>query len=245
MDIGERILYTSRIREKDGLKYPSVTSVLKLAPNPPKYQKWMDFVGMEEAMKVMTLASGRGEIAHKYLQDYYTGIKSSYDVNYFVDKLGEGDTNKAKAIKKMQGFVTAANRFLALYGNTISVSPENIEKEMFFTVPIRGKEYRLSGRLDFLPDRFMSYQFPMMDFKTKSAIHIEELERERYGMQLALYIYGAFKELNHYGIIVILAENGACSTIEYSPEEIKKYFNMACNYVQQYYLIANEVNFNL
>lgn len=240
MVISERIVTESRIRTKDGIKFPSVTSYLKLAPNDPKLQYWIDLVGPTEANRVMNLASQRGEIAHKYIQDYFTGVRESYDVNVFVDKLNEDEANRAKAIKKMQGFITSANLFLAKYGKTISVKPENIEKELFFTINIGGKEYNASGRLDILPDKFMSYGRTMMDFKTKTSLNIHDLEKQKWGMQLALYAHAVGGV--EVGVIVILTENGRCDIIEYSREELDKYFKQACDYIVAWHTIAKELN---
>jgi len=240
MITNELIVQQARIREKDGLKYPSVTSVLKLAPNDPKLETWKVMVGLEVVEQVLQKASVRGEMAHKYIQNYFLGIQESYDINYFVDKLNESITDRVKSIQKIKGFYDAANTFIGMYGGGIKVYPEDVEKELFFNVDYRGKNYLLSGRLDFLPYQFLSNGWTICDIKTKTNLHIHQFEIDKWGMQLALYANGSGKPVEH-GCIVALSEKGKVQLFHYTKEELDKYYQRALMYVEQFYILLTDV----
>lgn len=82
IDGGEYRLYQT----PDGLKYPSVTSVLSINSN--KYiQEWKDKVGEDEANKICNRAAKRGTAIHSLCEDYLkTGTASPniFDAEMFL-----------------------------------------------------------------------------------------------------------------------------------------------------------------
>ena len=131
--VKETIVSSARIRERGGIKYPSVTSILQLAPQNPNWEQYQAMIGTEEAMKIMLKAADRGNIVHEYVQDYYTDVQKTYDVNLYVSP-DDTPEQRIKSIKKIQGFYNAMGQFLASRGNALDVLPENVEKELYFTV---------------------------------------------------------------------------------------------------------------
>jgi hypothetical protein len=220
-----------------------VTSVLQLAPHDPKLEAYKSIIGTVEFLKMLAVAGKRGTMAHQYLEDYYRKIVRSYDVNMFVTP-EDSINDRVKAIKKIQGFYDAIHSFIAYYGMMLEVKEENIEKELFFEVEVRGRKYKLSGRLDILPHKFLSKGFTIMDFKTKSRLNIHQFERDRWGMQLALYGFHSGEDIEG-GTIVVLCENGKHQLVHYSLDELKYYYSRALEYVEQFYQTVEELDLKL
>ena len=63
----------SRTYDVNGIKLPSVTTILSRTKDQKKLQEWRNRVGNNEADRVMNLSSKRGTSMHKYLEHYVLG----------------------------------------------------------------------------------------------------------------------------------------------------------------------------
>jgi genome maintenance exonuclease 1 len=68
----------------DGIRLPSVTTVLGARPK-PQLEKWKKRVGIEEANRIVKVSSGRGKSLHSIAESY---LKN--DLDYFKDCRPDG-----------------------------------------------------------------------------------------------------------------------------------------------------------
>ena len=64
----------SRTYDVDGIKLPSVTTILSRTKDQAFLEKWKARVGEEEAERIKNVASKRGTSMHKFLEKHITGI---------------------------------------------------------------------------------------------------------------------------------------------------------------------------
>ncbi len=243
MVVPEEIVKNARVREKDGVPYVSTTSVLQLAPFDPRMEQYKAMIGIEAFLKILNEAALRGTMAHEYLEDHFRGIVRSYNAEAFVSPDDSID-KRVKNIKRIQGFFDAANNFIAHDSGHMVVELENIEKELFMDIDCYGTMRKLSGRLDLIPTKFRSHGMTIMDFKTKTNLNIHQFERDKWGMQLALYGFGSGLPIEH-GAIVALTETGRFEVFDYELDELKEYYRKSKMYVAQFYNIVEELKLPL
>ena len=69
----------NRFYEKDGRRYPSVTSILRYYPKGDGFYKWVGSVGKEEAEKIRDFAGEQGNKVHKAIENYLSNKEIDYD----------------------------------------------------------------------------------------------------------------------------------------------------------------------
>jgi CRISPR/Cas system-associated exonuclease Cas4 (RecB family) len=72
----ERVTSDSGYRyyvDPDGHKCPSVTTILSATANKPELEAWRKRVGLIEANRIMTEATGLGSLLHQHLENYIRG----------------------------------------------------------------------------------------------------------------------------------------------------------------------------
>ena len=85
----------SRTYDVNGIKLPSVTTILSRTKDKKKLQEWRNRVGNKEADRVMNLSSSRGTAMHKFLEAYV--LQKGYE-----DLTELGKTAKKMASKVIQ-----------------------------------------------------------------------------------------------------------------------------------------------
>ena len=85
----------SRTYDVNGIKLPSVTTILSRTKDQKKLQEWRNRVGNNEADRVMNLSSSRGTAMHKFLEAYV--LQKGYE-----DLTELGKTAKKMASKVIQ-----------------------------------------------------------------------------------------------------------------------------------------------
>ena len=85
----------SRTYDVNGIKLPSVTTILSRTKDQKKLQEWRNRVGNKEADRVMNLSSSRGTAMHKFLEAYV--LQKGYE-----DLTELGKTAKKMASKVIQ-----------------------------------------------------------------------------------------------------------------------------------------------
>ena len=85
----------SRTYDVNGIKLPSVTTILSRTKDQKKLQEWRNKVGNKEADRVMNLSSSRGTAMHKFLEAYV--LQKGYE-----DLTELGKTAKKMASKVIQ-----------------------------------------------------------------------------------------------------------------------------------------------
>ena len=69
----------NRYYEKDGKRYPSVTSILKYYPKGPGFYTWLSSVTKEEAERIRDTAGEQGNNVHNAIEAYLRNEEIDYD----------------------------------------------------------------------------------------------------------------------------------------------------------------------
>lgn len=161
----------SRAYTIDGLKLPSVTTVLDILDKGVGLQKWIANLGWEESRRIFKASGERGGRVHKYIQGVLVG--SQTDIIATQESLEEPDT-------------PYANGFNGFYNNVLQrLTIEKQESEK--TVACKTCGY--AGTLDWMV-WFRRFQRPrrvaLVDWKTSSKI------RDEVAIQTAAYLHAYF-----------------------------------------------------
>lgn len=144
-----------------GLKLPSVTSVLQLAPEEPFLEKWRNSMTVEEYLAYMDKVFERGTIIHKLCEDYFNGTHSQIPLN-----------------PEYQCYINGFHRFIAMYASNIT--PYFTEETMACS------DLGIAWTADFLCE--WEWKFTLIDWKTSSSARVTGLMLEKYRMQTAMYV---------------------------------------------------------
>lgn len=147
----------------DGKKYPSVTTVLKMQDK-TALEKWRKRVGEDEANRVTTQASIRGEAVHKLAEDYLNN-----EPNW---KRGAMPSN------------------LFSFNQIKPILDKHVDNIMFQEAPLYSHYLRTAGRVDLIAE--WDKERAIIDFKT--SLRPKKLEHVHgYFMQESVYAV-AFEE---------------------------------------------------
>ena len=174
----------------DGLKYPSITTVLGKRPGKQEgLQRWRDRVGEEQARMISGKAARRGTVFHNIVENY----------------LKNADISDYKA-----------EHFLAwcMFNELTFTLNNNIDVVVLQEQTMHSPKYKVAGRCDFVGE--YKGKLAIVDFKTTTTEKKEEWI-EDYFIQCAAYAT-MFEE--HTGrvvddiVILMVAENGRLQIYE-------------------------------
>lgn len=180
----------------DGLKYPSITTVLGAQPDKKKsLYEWRQRVGEEEANKISSKAARRGSAFHYMVEDYLNGNHS----------FEEGK----EAVHKERNF---------LAWSMFNEMRPYIDKEIYSTIlqekNMYSDKYKVAGRCDFIGVH--NGKLSVVDFKTSNYIKKEEWIDD-YFIQCSAYA-SMFEEMTGTNVdnlvIMMAAETGEVKTFE-------------------------------
>ena len=175
----------------DGLKYPSITTVLGKQPGKQKgLQAWRKRIGEEQARIVSGKAARRGTAFHNICEDYLNGME---DITHHKEK-----------------------NFLAwcMFGEMKSHLDEKINKVVLQEQSMYSPKYKVAGRCDFIG--VYKDTLAVVDFKTTTTPKKEEWI-EDYFIQCSAYA-SMYEE--HTGetiediVIMMVAEDGQVQIYE-------------------------------
>ena len=175
----------------DGLKYPSITTVLGKQPGKQKgLQAWRKRIGEEQARIVSGKAARRGTAFHNICEDYLNGME---DITHHKEK-----------------------NFLAwcMFGEMKSHLDEKINKVVLQEQSMYSPKYKVAGRCDFIG--VYKDTLAVVDFKTTTTPKKEEWI-EDYFVQCSAYA-SMYEE--HTGetiediVIMMVAEDGQVQIYE-------------------------------
>ena len=201
-----------------GLKLPSVTSVLQLAPEEPFLEKWRNSMTVEEYLAYMDKVFERGTIIHKVCEDYFNGTHSQIPLN-----------------PEYQCYINGFHRFIALYASNIV--PYFTEETMACS------DLGIAWTADFLCE--WDGKFTLIDWKTSSSARVTGLMLEKYRMQTALYVkifeYTRWRTVEQAVVVPLTAanKNGLWKHEVMNRTQIEEYWNKAKGYVLDMNLIYN------
>ena len=193
----------------DGLKYPSVTSVLGKQPGKTKgLQEWRERVGAQQAAIISGKAARRGTHFHHCVEDYLKNIT-----------INGGYKEK---------------NFLAyhMFQETKSTLDLNIDQILVQEQAMYSDIFKVAGRVDFIG--FWDGELSVVDFKTTTTMKKREW-LEDYFIQCSAYA-SMYEE--HTGeavdqlILLMVAEDGQ---IEIFKEDTKDYLPLLDEMMQSFY----------
>ncbi len=180
----------------DGLKYPSITTVLSKQPGKEKgLQQWRERVGVKQAAIISGKAARRGSAFHYIVEDYL---------------------NNSHSLTEIQSRDHKEKNFLAwcMFGEMKSYLDEKIGKIMLQEQTMYSDKYKVAGRCDFIG--VYNDTLAVVDFKTTTTPKKEEWI-EDYFIQCAAYA-SMYEENTKVGIdnivIMMVAEDGRVDIYE-------------------------------
>ena len=193
----------------NGLKYPSITTVLGKRPGKQEgLQRWRDRIGEEQARIVSGKAARRGTVFHNIVENY---LKNS-DISDFK-----------------------SDHFLAwhMFGEIKESLNTKITKVVMQEQTMHSPKYKVAGRCDFIGE--YEGKLSIVDFKTTTT-EKKEAWIEDYFVQCAAYAT-MFEE--HTGmtieniVIMMVAENG---TVQIFEKKVADYLPLLQEVMDEFYL---------
>ena len=175
----------------DGLKYPSITTVIGKQPGKQKgLQDWRERIGEEQARIVSGKAARRGTAFHNICEDYLNGVE---DISHHKEK-----------------------NFLAycMFGEMKSHLDEKIKHVVLQEQTRYSPKYKVAGRCDFIG--VYADTLAVVDFKTTTTPKKEEWIDD-YFIQCTAYasMYEEHTDINIDDIVVMMvAEDGQVQIFE-------------------------------
>ena len=193
----------------NGLKYPSITTVLGKRPGKQEgLQRWRDRVGDEQARMISGKAARRGTVFHNIVENY---LKNTDISDY------------------------KAEHFLAwcMFNEIKSTLHNTIDAVVLQEQSMHSPKYKVAGRCDFVGE--YNGKLSIVDFKTTTTEKKEEWI-EDYFIQCAAYAT-MFEE--HTGmtieniVIMMVAENG---TVQIFEKKVADYLPLLQEVMDEFYL---------
>jgi len=218
----------------EGIKYPSVTTILGAMTDKSGIDKWRKRVGEEKADAISKFSANRGTVMHQ-LCEYFLGSDKETQRDRLMDaqiKIGpfveeNGFTEEETTIGRKLFFNFYNSKCFDRINNVVS-----IEDTLFS--PLMGG---YAGRVDIIYENEKGH-LVILDFKSSKKPKKEDWI-ENYKMQIAAYSL-AYWEMNKRkpkgGEIWISNEaDGFPQVFEMSFDDITKYGKMFLNLVKQFH----------
>ena len=218
----------------EGIKYPSVTTILGAMTDKSGIDKWRKRVGEEKADAISKFAANRGTVMHQ-LCEYFLGSDKETQRDRLMDaqiKIGpfveeNGFTEEETTVGRKLFFNFYNSKCFDRINNVVS-----IEDTLFS--PLMGG---YAGRVDIIYENEKGH-LVILDFKSSKKPKKEDWI-ENYKMQIAAYSL-AYWEMNKRkpkgGEIWISNEaDGFPQVFEMSFDDITKYGKMFLNLVKQFH----------
>ncbi len=218
----------------EGIKYPSVTTILGAMTDKSGIDKWRKRVGEEKADAISKFSANRGTVMHQ-LCEYFLGSDKETQRDRLMDaqiKIGpfveeNGFTEEETTIGRKLFFNFYNSKCFDRIANVVS-----IEDTLFS--PLMGG---YAGRVDIIYENEKGH-LVILDFKSSKKPKKEDWI-ENYKMQIAAYSL-AYWEMNKRkpkgGEIWISNEaDGFPQVFEMSFDDITKYGKMFLNLVKQFH----------
>ena len=193
----------------DGLKYPSITTVLGKRPGKQEgLQRWRDRIGEEQARIVSGKAARRGTVFHNIVENYL----QDKDITDF----------------KQQHFMA-----WCMFGEMKSHLDEKINEVVLQEQTMFSPKFKVAGRCDLIG--VYKDKLSVVDFKTTTT-EKKEAWIEDYFVQCAAYAT-MFEE--HTGmtieniVIMMVAENG---TVQIFEKKVADYLPLLQEVMDEFYL---------
>ena len=218
----------------EGIKYPSVTTILGAMTDKSGIDKWRKRVGEEKADAISKFSANRGTVMHQ-LCEYFLGSDKETQRDRLMDaqiKIGpfveeNGFTEEETTVGRKLFFNFYNSKCFDRINNVVS-----IEDTLFS--PLMGG---YAGRVDIIYENEKGH-LVILDFKSSKKPKKEDWI-ENYKMQIAAYSL-AYWEMNKRkpkgGEIWISNEaDGFPQVFEMSFDDITKYGKMFLNLVKQFH----------
>ena len=181
----------------EGLKYPSITTVLGKQPGKQKgLQEWRERVGEQQANIIAGKAARRGSVFHQIVEDYLNS-ECGFFVNTQIDEY------------KQKNFLA-----WCMFGEMRPYLDECLTKTIIQEQNMYSNKYKVAGRCDFVG--VYKDTITVVDFKTATKMKKEEW-CEDYFIQCAAYA-SMYEENTGIGVddiaIMMVAEDGQVNLFE-------------------------------
>jgi genome maintenance exonuclease 1 len=201
-----------RFYQMDGVKVPSVTTVLSVMEG-DWLKAWKDRVGEDEAARVSRRASNRGTLLHEMCENYLNGLSYDHDMK-FVNPESKFMFNNLKC---------ELDKISEVYG---------LEKRLF------AKKFGLAGTVDCVG--VYDDNLSIIDFKTSNKVKYRE-DIPNYFAQCAAYsimiyeMYGV--RIRNCAILITCFEAG--KSVVYQ-DDVTNWFGYLKEAKQKYYEVQND-----
>ncbi len=161
----------------NGEYYPSVTSILKLKPN-PILEKWKSSLTEEQVQTISEYTAERGEMIHY-------GTLRTYETKTIIQEpLDKDSLVYIRQYPQMKDEIRRVGRLLREFKQHFKLIPLSLEKV------VCNHELGFAGRIDFvgyLMNGNSQQKIPiLMDIKTSKVIYRNSLELQLAGYNLAI-----------------------------------------------------------
>lgn len=160
----------------NGKYYPSVTSILKLKPN-PALEKWKMKLAEEQVIAISEYTAERGEIIH------YSALRT-YETETITQDSLNCEYNYFKQYPQMREEILRTGQLFKQFKQQFHLIPVALEKAIWHDT------LHYAGRIDFagyLVQQKNSYHIPiLMDIKTSKQMYKDSLALQLAGYNLCI-----------------------------------------------------------